>query len=93
MPDLYDPFQTWVAEHPDFNYQDQRRAVEQQLLRDDQIRAYLAGQTELDVVLDSLAETGLDPDLWLLQAADGAERIVDNGIEFYRDETGLLLPR
>lgn len=93
MSDLFDPFQTYVEEHPDFNRRDERHAVEQQLLRDDQIRAYLQGQLELDVVLDCLAETGLDPDLWLLQAANGADRIVDSGIEFFRDETGLLLPR
>lgn len=92
MRDIYEPFQTYVESHPDFDRRDDRRAVEAQLLRDDLIRAYLLGQQDLDVVLDCLAETNLDPLLWLASSVDGVERIVDSGICFYPDESGLLLP-
>lgn len=93
MRDVYEPFQTYVENHPDFDRRDERRAVELQLLRDDLIFAYLQGEQHLDTVLDCLAETDLDPLLWLDEAVVGVERIVDSGIEFYQDESGLLLPR
>lgn len=91
MPDIYDPFQHWVEEHPDFDHHDQRRAVESQLERDDFTRAWLNGQEELDTFLAFLAQTGIDPYEWIDYVVTDMERIAGNYV-FVQDENGLLLP-
>lgn len=91
--DIYDPFMTWVDHDPDMSRSDRRRAVEQYLVRDDLIRAYLEGQAHLDEVGDCLAEQGLDPLDWGETAIAGVQAIITDGGKVYTNETGLFLPR
>lgn len=92
MTDLYDPFRPWFEENPDYNRADERRAVEAMLLRDDLTRGYLEQTVELDTLWDCLAEQGIDPLKWTEEAVNGMERIVDSGMAFVTNESGLFLP-
>lgn len=90
--DLYDPFRPWLDHNPDYNRADEYQAVEAMLLRDDLTRGYLAGQTDLDTLWDCLAEHGLDPLEWTESAVNQVDRIVEGGIPFVTNDSGLFLP-
>jgi hypothetical protein len=92
MPNPYDPFRPWFEPHPDYNRADERRVVEQMLIRDDLTRGYLDQTVDLETLWDCMAEHGLDPLEWAEEAANGVQRIVDGGMAFVTNESGLYIP-
>ncbi|MEA5448350.1 hypothetical protein VB780_07210 [Leptolyngbya sp. CCNP1308] len=93
MIDAYDPLRPWFVSNPDYNREDERRAVEAMLLIDDLTQQAMTGQADIDTLFDCLAEQEIDPLQWADDAVAGMERIVDAGIVFVSDETGLFLPQ
>lgn len=90
--DIYDPFLPWLELNPDHDRKDQRREFQDAMIRDELTRGYLEGRTDLETLLDCLAQQGIDPQTWLDETIGQMERIVDSGITFASNETGLFLP-
>ena len=52
----------------------------------------LKGNRPLDDLLDFMNDSRVDPDQWLNAQVDELDYVVDAGVRFNRDETGLFLP-
>lgn len=90
--DAFDPFRPWFTAHPDMDHHDQRQAVEEMMIREELTQKFLAGQTDLDTLWDCLAQHEIDPMEWTEATVNQVERIIDQGIVFQSDESGLFLP-
>lgn len=90
--DAYDPFRQWFQGHPDMDHADERRAVEELMVRDELTQQFLQGQTDLETLWDALAQHNIDPLQWTEDTVNQVERILDGGIVFQSDESGLFLP-
>ncbi len=91
--DFLDPFTTVAREDLDMNQADERR--EAILLADRQqvIQDFLNGKTEEDHVLETLLAQGISPDDYLHLVNDNIDYVIDQGIVFSSNESGILLPR
>lgn len=90
--DAFDPFRPWFNSHPDMDRSDERRAVEEMMVREELTQQFLAGQTDIETLWDCLAQQGIDPLEWTEATVNQVERVIDQGIVFESDESGLFLP-
>lgn len=91
--DFLDPFTTVAREDLDMSQSDERR--EAILLGDRQqvIQDWLTGETDEEHVLETLLDQGISPDEYLRLVNDNIDYVVDQGIVFSSNESGILLPR
>lgn len=69
-------------------FQGRVNEAQYQALVDDVLR----GDRPLDDLLDFMSDSRIDPDQWLNAQVDELDYVVDSGVRFSRDETGLFLP-
>lgn len=69
-------------------FQGQVNEAQYQRLIDDVLR----GDRPLDDLLDFMSDSCVDPDRWLNAQVDELDYVVDAGVRFNRDTTGLFLP-
>jgi hypothetical protein len=91
--DFLDPFITVAREDLDMSQADERReaillADRQQVLQD-----WLSGETPEEHVLETLLDQGISPDEYLRLVNDNIDYVIDQGIVFSSNESGILLPR
>ena len=91
--DVIDPFLTFYRFHPDHNVQDERKETELLYQRQGAIEDMLEGREHVDVVLDMLEEQGIDAAAYADAVHDQVTAIVDSGIVYLTNESGLLLPQ
>jgi hypothetical protein len=91
--DFLDPFMTVARDDLDMNQADGRR--EAILLADRQqvIQDFLSGGTEEDHVLETLLDQGISPDEYLRLVNENIDYVIEQGIAFSSNESGILLPR
>lgn len=91
--DFLDPFVTVARDDLDMNQADERR--EAILLGDRQqvIQDWLSGETQEDHVLEALIDQGISPDEYIRLVNDNIDYVIDQGIVFSSNESGILLPR
>ncbi|MEM9448379.1 MAG: hypothetical protein AAGA75_07580 [Cyanobacteria bacterium P01_E01_bin.6] len=90
--DLIDPFMTFSEVHPDFDDNDSLRSSRELLERQDAIDRWLRGETSEEEVLDTLSSQGLNPDTYVDNVVNEVQYIIDNGIVYASNDSGLLLP-
>ncbi|MEO0538386.1 MAG: hypothetical protein AAF215_31550 [Cyanobacteria bacterium P01_A01_bin.123] len=90
--DVFDPFLTFARQHPDFDAGDERRETEMLAQRQNAIMGWLEGTTPSDVLFDMLEEQGIGAAPWLDAAEANIAYVIDQGIPFVSNESGLLLP-
>lgn len=90
--DLLDPFLPSIGLNPEYSASDDRRAIEAMALRTDLITDLLQGSRPLDDVLDCISDQGEDPDQWLGDVIGQVNYVMDNGVPFVSNESGILLP-
>lgn len=93
MLDVYTPFETFVEFDPAFDRNDQRRALNEYLLRDDMVQGFLNGTVYPDELFACLDSQGIDPNEWVNHVVSEHDRIIDSGITYISNENGILLPR
>lgn len=91
--DFLDPFVTVAREDLDMNQADERR--EAILLADRQqvIQDWLSGKTHEEHVLETLLDQGISPDEYMRLVNENIDYVIDQGIVFSSNESGILLPR
>lgn len=92
MRDLIDPFMTAYAHHPDHDQRDGRRETEALFQRQGFIEDWLQGFESAESVLDCLQEQGVGADLFVRMVEDNVGRIIDSGVAYVQNESGLLIP-
>jgi hypothetical protein len=96
--ELFDVFNTYFVDHPDFNESDQRQETQRLLDRNGAIDDFLHGDIQEDELLDRLQEhTGVGADQFIEVVNDNVDHIIRNNIEvviegFSVSGGGLLLP-
>lgn len=85
-------FLTNFRENGDFSYQDEIEEAKQLGLRNRLIEQAIRGEIEFDIVLDCLFDQGIDPIQWAQDVADNCEFVIENGIRFRTESSGLFLP-
>lgn len=90
--DLIDPFLTFYRDHPDHDDQDGRNETQLLFERQGAIEDLIEGKAQPDEVLDRLEEQGIDAAAYVDDVCQQIEAIIDNGIIYVTNESGLLLP-
>lgn len=91
--DLIDPFLTFYRAHPDHNDQDARAETQLLFERQGAIEDFIEGKAQADEVLDRLEEQGIDAAAYVDSVCEQVEAIIDGGIIYVTNESGLLIPQ
>jgi hypothetical protein len=91
--DFSDPFVTVAREDLDMSQADERREAQLLAARQGVIQDWLNGETEEEHVLETLIDQGISPDEYLRLVNANIDYVIDQGIVFSSNESGILLPR
>lgn len=92
MPDLIDPFMTFYRDHPDYNRHDSRAEVQALTQRQEAIEDWLLGTSPEDAILETLLDQGISPDEYVEQIEANVDYVINAGIRFTSNDSGILLP-
>lgn len=92
MLDALDPFLPVDRSDQTWSRQQQRVEAEAQILREQLLEEVLASDRDLEDFLDCLSSQGINPDLWLDAAVANMNHVMDQGVRFVANESGILLP-
>ena len=92
MADLLDPFMTFYRVSPDHDSGDARREAIALFERQEMIEDYLRGRVPEEAVLDTLHAQGIDPDDYADQVARNVDYVIDAGIRFETNDSGIYVP-
>lgn len=92
MADFIDSFLTFYEPDPDHGASDARRETEALFTRQGLIEDWLEGFESAEAVLDCLEEQGIGADAYVAAVQANVQGIVDSGVEYIENESGLLLP-
>jgi hypothetical protein len=92
MADLIDPFLTHYREFPDMNRDDSRGEAVALDCRQAMIEGWLRGELPEDAVLETLLDQGISPDDYAAVVAANVDYVIDSGIRFESNDSGLFLP-
>jgi len=92
MTDLIDPFLTFYGHDPDHGASDGRRETEALFTRQGLIEGWLEGSEDAEAVLDCLEEQGLGASAYVAAVTANVQHVIDQGIVYVENESGILLP-
>lgn len=92
MADLLDPFLTYFREFPGMNQGDSRAEAIALDQRQAAIEAWLRGEVPEEAVLETLLDQGISPDAYAQVIDANVDHVIDSGIRFESNESGLFLP-
>ena len=92
MADFIDPFLTFYEHDPDHGASDARRETENLFVRQGLIEDFIEGFESAEAVLDCLEEQGIGADAYVTAVQGNVQHIVDRGVVYIENESGLLLP-
>jgi hypothetical protein len=77
---LIEAFSTWLDDNPDFGASDLQSDTARLVRRQNMIDKALRGEEHPDVVLDLLAEDGIDPYIYLDECEANLEQALQNQV-------------
>jgi hypothetical protein len=92
MIDLIDPFLTFYDFSPEHGASDTRREVEALTVRQSLVMDFIEGTSDAETLLDCLEEQGVGADVYVASVSANVEHVIDRGIVYVANESGLLLP-
>lgn len=90
--DILTPFLTFCDDNPDFNQADDLRAIQELSVRQGLIEDWIEGNEHTDTVLDCLQDQGVGADEYIAAVTANVAYVLDGGIPYIENESGLLLP-
>jgi hypothetical protein len=92
MIDLIDPFLTFYGHNPDYGASDGRRETDALIVRQNLVRDLIEGTEDAETLLDCLEEQGVGADAYVAAVTANVQHVIDCGIVYVENESGLLLP-
>jgi len=90
--DVADPFLTFFRENPDYSESDSLSECRALWERQGAVDQVIRGEEHPDLLLETLYDQGIEPSDYVDGVVNEIDYIMDGGIRFETDDSGLLLP-